>query len=107
MEKIVESLKKGARDKDLLNRELPLFQQMRAALEEEQPISTLQFSEEQIRSLRGYGLMTVKPMLVIVNEGEEAWPEKVTSSYPTTAVVTMKGKIEAEIAELPRDEAKA
>ncbi|MCL5997111.1 MAG: YchF family ATPase [Chloroflexi bacterium] len=107
LQKIDESLKKGVRDKDLLNRELPLFQQMRTALEQEQPISTLHFDEEQIRGLRGYGLMTIKPMLVIVNEGDEAWSAPVTSGYATTAVVTMKGKVEAEIAELPPDEAKA
>jgi GTP-binding protein YchF len=107
LQKIDESLKKGAKDKDLLNHELPLFQQMRAALEQEQPISTLGFNEEQIRGLRGYGLMTIKPMLVIVNEGDEVWPAPVTSTYPTSAVVTMKGKIEAEISELPPDEAKA
>jgi GTP-binding protein YchF len=107
LEKIEESLKKGSKEKDLLARELPLFQQMRAVLEKEQPISVLKFDEEQVHGLRGYGLMTIKPMFVIVNEGDDAWPEPVTSTYATSVVVTMKGKIESEIAELPPDEAKA
>ena len=107
LERIDESIKKGSKEKDLLSRELPLFQQMHAVLEKEQPISVLQFTEEQIHGLRGYGLMTLKPMFVIVNEGDEPWAEPVTSTYPTSAVVTMKGKIESEIAELPPDEAKA
>ena len=82
LEKIDESMKKGSKDKDLLSRELPLFQQMHDVLEKEQPISVLNFNEEQVRSLRGYGLMTIKPLFVIVNEGDDAWPEQVTSSYP-------------------------
>jgi GTP-binding protein YchF len=107
LQRIDESLKKGSKERDLLAREQPLFEQMRAVLEQEKPISVLQFNEEQVRSLRGYGLLTIKPMLAIVNEGDEHWPTPVTSTYPTSAVVTMKGKIEAEIAELPPDEASA
>jgi GTP-binding protein YchF len=105
--KIEESLKKGSKEKDLLSREQPLFEQMRATLEAEQPISVLKFTEEQIRGLRGYGLLTIKPMLVIVNEGDDAWSTPIKSSYPTSAVVTMKGKIESELAELSMEEAQA
>ncbi len=107
LQRIDEGLKKGGKDKDLLTRELPVFQQMRETLEAEQPLSTLGYDEEQIRDLRGYGLMTIKPMLVIVNEGEDNWPSPIKSSYPTSAVLTMKGKIEAELAELSNEEAQA
>lgn len=107
LQRIDESIKKGSREKEMLNRELPLFQQMHSVLESQQPISVLQFHEEEVRNLHGYGLMTLKPMFVIVNEDEEPWPQPVTSSYSTSEVVTMKGKVEAEIAELPPDEAKA
>lgn len=107
LQRIDESLKKGSKDKELLSREQPLFMRMHEALEKEQPISVLHLNDEDIHGLRGYGLMTLKPMMVIVNEGETPWPEPVVPSYETSAVVTMKGKIEAEIAELPPDEATA
>jgi GTP-binding protein YchF len=107
LQRIDESLKKGSKEKDLLSRELPLFQSMHGVLDKEQPISTLHFDEEQVHGLRGYGLMTLKPMFVVVNEGEDTWQAPVTSAYPTSAVVTMKGKVESEIAELPPEEAKA
>ena len=107
LQRIEESLKKGSKDKELLNREQRPFERMHDVLEKEQPISVLHLSDEEVHSLRGYGLMTLKPMLVIVNEGEAPWPGKVESSYATSAVVTMKGKIEAEIAELPPNEAAA
>jgi ribosome-binding ATPase len=107
LRKIDENLKKGSKEKDLLVRELPLFQQMHDVLEKEQPISVLKYTEEQIKGLRGYGLMTIKPMLVIVNEGDDAWPKPVASTYATSAVVAIKGKIEAEISELPSEEAAA
>jgi GTP-binding protein YchF len=107
LQKIDESIKKGARDKELLQREQPLFQQMKAALEQERPIRDIGFDEEQARAVRGYGLITLKPALVIVNEGEEAWPSPVSSPYGQTRVAAMKGKIEAELAELSAEEAAA
>jgi ribosome-binding ATPase len=107
LQKLDEGLKKGSKDRDLLTHELPLFQQMHEVLQAEQPISTLMFDEEQVKDLRGYGLMTIKPMMVIVNEGEDSWPTPITSTYQTSAVVSIKGKIESEIAELPPDEAKS
>ena len=107
LQKIDESVKKGARDKDVLLNEQGLFQQMHGALEQEQPISSLHFTEEQIHGLRGYGLMTLKPMMVIINEGEEPAGTTVVSGFPETPVVTMKGKVEAELAELSPSEARA
>lgn len=105
LERIDESMKKGARDKELLGRELPLFQQMLEVLQQEKPISTLGFDDEQIKSVRGYGLITLKPMMVIINEGEQEWQQAIVSTYLNSAMVSIKGKIEAEIAELPSDEA--
>jgi ribosome-binding ATPase len=107
LQKLDEGMKKGSKDKDLLTRELPLFQQMHEVLLKEQPVSILKFDDEQVKDLRGYGLMTIKPMMVIVNEGEDDWPTPITSTYQTSTVVSIKGKIEAEIAELPPDEAKS
>ncbi len=107
LEKLQEGIKKGARDRDLLQRELPLFEQMKAALEEERPVRELDFTDEQARGLRGYGLITLKPALIIVNEGETPWAKPIRSPHKRTDVVTMKGKIEAELAELPADEAAA
>lgn len=105
LEKLEEGIKKGARDKDVLQRELPLFQQMKAALDQEKPVRDLGFTDEQTRALRGYGLITLKPALLVVNEGETAWPGPLPTPYRQTVVVGLKGKIEAELAELPPDEA--
>jgi len=107
LEKITESIKKGAREKDVLQRELPLFEQMKAVLEQERPIRDLGFTDEQTWAVRGYGLITLKPALIILNEGEVPWPGLVTSPFSQTGVVAMKGKIEAELAEMPTDEAAA
>ncbi|MCS7062206.1 MAG: redox-regulated ATPase YchF [Anaerolineae bacterium] len=107
LERIEEGIRKGARDRDLLQRELPLFQQMKAALEAERPLRELDFTEDQIRSLRGYGLITLKPTLIVINEGEASWPQTIAPPGKRADVVTMKGKIEAELAELPPAEAAA
>ena len=107
LQRIDEGFKKGGKDKDLLGRELPLFEQMKVTLEAEQPISVIGFDDEQTKGLRGYGLLTIKPMLIIVNEGDDQWPSEIKSSYPNSAVVTMKGKIEEELAELSAEEAQA
>lgn len=46
-----------------------------AALAEGQPVREVDLSAEQMRALKGYGLLTAKPLLVVVNLGEERLDE--------------------------------
>ena len=57
-------------EKDARIREVDLFDRLKARLDAELPLRGMELSEEEIRSLRGFGLLTIKPTMVIYNLGE-------------------------------------
>lgn len=101
IEKIEEGLRKGAtKDKGAAQKELGLFQQMQEALEEERPLRTLDLTDEQEKSLRGYGLLTLKPTVVIFNIGDDQDEIDIDYDHPQTIVTNLRGKLEMELSQL-------
>lgn len=87
--------------------ELELMGQFKAHLEGERPLRELDLTEDQLKMIRGYGFMTLKPVLVVANLGDE--PKDVHTllkyDHPHTSLVGLQGKIEAELAQLEPDDA--
>ncbi|MEM5775548.1 MAG: redox-regulated ATPase YchF, partial [Anaerolineaceae bacterium] len=107
LERLTEEMKKGAgRDKALIQRETALFERLKAALEQETLLRDLDLTPEEIKSLAGFGLMTLKPALVALNLGEGQTPPQINYAHKHTHVVPLQGKLEMEIAQLPPDEMK-
>jgi hypothetical protein len=113
MERLEKDLKK--RKEPLLETELQLLARCRQALEAEQPLRELDFKPEEQKMLNGFMFLSRKPMLYVLNVGDEEAAEinrivekhhleKLTTK-PHTAVVPFCGKIEAELAELSDAEA--
>ena len=106
---------KGA-DKEAKEREKAFLLRALPALEAETPLRDLEVDPEELRLVRGYRFLTLLPQLVVVNldETEVARADEVlaplravAAGHRATAVVQACAKIEAEIAELPADEAAA
>ncbi|MGH9682038.1 MAG: redox-regulated ATPase YchF [Candidatus Acidiferrales bacterium] len=95
--------------------ELQLLLRCRQALEAEKPLRELEFKPEEQKMLNGFMFLTRKPMLYVLNLGDEQVSEidSVVEKYhleklaakPHTAVVPFCGKIEAELADLDDAEA--
>jgi hypothetical protein len=94
-------------------RELELLGKAKDALAEGKPLRSV-FSVEDRDRLRGYALLTAKPMLAVVNVGEDqaSDPElteklRLTdwASAPEFRLTYVSAKIEAEIAELSPEDA--
>ena len=101
MEKIEDGLRKGAtKNKAAAQAELDLFQQLNEALSEERPLRTLDLSDEQEKMLRGYGLLTLKPTVVIINIGDDQDEVSLDYDHPLTVVANLRGKLEMELAQL-------
>jgi ribosome-binding ATPase len=101
IQKLTEGIARGAvKDKAAAQRELVLFQQMEAVLTEEKPLRVLDLDDEQEKSLRGYGLLTLKPKLVVVNIGDDQDEITLDYEWPQTTVVNLRGKLEMELAQL-------
>lgn len=109
LERIAESIKRAKKgeERQALEAEQALFERMQAALEAETPLRDLDFGDEEMNGLRGFGFLTLKPALVLVNTGEERVPPErfVAYHHRHTVVMSLQGKLEMEIAQLDLDEA--
>ncbi len=98
LERLVEERKKGGTDKVLNERQTALFTRLHEILSAEKPLRGVEISSEEEKFLSGFGLLTRKPLLVLLNMGEgQAEPRIHTGSK----MVALQGKLEMEIAQLP------
>ncbi len=101
IEKIKDGLRKGAtKNKAAAQAELTLFEQLDEALSEERPLRGLSLTEEQEKTVRGYGLLTLKPTVVLLNIGDEQEELTLDYNHPKTVVANLRGKLEMELSQL-------
>lgn len=87
-------------------RERELLEKIRVALEAEQEIRRLGLSREEETAIAGFGFLTLKPRLTVLNVDEDAVadpaPEPVREFVEREglSLVVISGKVEMEIAEL-------
>ena len=110
LQRIAEGLQKGARseERQLLQADQELFTQLHAALEGGAHLRDVELEAESVAHLRGYGLLTLKPTLVVLNTGETPRsPAELGIHYDHrhSILISLQGKLEMEIAQLPEDEA--
>src|SRR5579859_1540611 len=109
MERLVEELKKGKNvNKAAHETESAVLERFKKHLDDMKPLRDLDVTEEEQRIVRGYGLLSLKPMLIIFNTGEtHRDPEDIMSySHEHTRLVSLQGRVEAEIAQLEGDDQK-
>jgi GTP-binding protein YchF len=102
LEKLRHGLERGAfkNNKAEAQAEAALFQQLYEALSAERPLRNLDLSEEQLKTLRGFGLLTLKPVLVVVNIGDDQEEVGLEYDHKQTIVTNLRGKLEMELAQL-------
>jgi hypothetical protein len=86
---------------------LALLLRLREALEREAPIRDLALSRQEMDMIRGYQFFTGKPVLVVLNVGEEGSDDPdAYLSYPhrRSGVICLRGGLEMEIAQLDDEE---
>ena len=98
---------KGAKapERDALSRERDLLSRIRAGLEEGAAVREQAFDRDEARLLAGFGLLTAKPLIVVVNVGEDllhrlhALEEQVSSrlSGPNAGAIALCGSLEMEL----------
>jgi GTP-binding protein YchF len=104
LEKLGEEKKRGGTDKVVNARKIALFERLLETLSEDKALRELEFSDLEKLDLSGFGLLTRKPMLVLLNLGEgQAEPSLETElDFP---IVSLMGKLEMEISQLPEEDA--
>ena len=97
-----------------LDREFDLLVKCKASLEDNRNLRQLELEADDEKRLRGFQFLSQKPMLYVLNIGEEdaarlhererEYREGPLAGRAHTAVTAVCGKVEAELSELPRDE---
>ncbi|GAP13393.1 GTP-binding protein YchF [Longilinea arvoryzae] len=106
LEHLAEERKKGAgRDKAVIDREIELFKRLQAALNEETPLRDVEISAEEDRMMSGFGFLSRKPLLIVLNLSEGQKAPEITYAHQHTQIVALQGKLEMDIAQLSPDEA--
>jgi GTP-binding protein YchF len=100
-----ERRKGGGRDKTEIEREIELFERMQVALSAEQPLRDISFSPDEERILSGFGLLTRKPILILFNLSDGQDSPVFEYQHSRSAITSLQGKLEMEIAQLSPDEA--
>ena len=70
-DKIEKALTKPTKERDQLKHEQDLMQQCQATLEAEKPLRSLTEAGVDEKLLRSYGFLTLKPVILVINVGEE------------------------------------
>ncbi len=102
LERLADERRKGGTDKSLNERQSALFQRLHAHLSEEKPLREAGISAEEEKLLAGFGFLSRKPMLVLLNLGEGQNEPVIKTPLK---VVSLQGKLEMEIAQLPAEDA--
>jgi hypothetical protein len=108
LERLTTGAKRALTPEEVRERTL-LQEKVLPALEAERPIRTLDLNEEEERKLRGFQLLSAKPLLVVLNIGESragaARPEDFGFGRPhDPPVLVVSAPIELEIAQLGPEE---
>ena len=100
-----ERRKGGGRDKALIDREIELFGRLRGTLEEEKPLRGLTLTADEEKTISGYGLLSRKPVLILVNLDETQPVPVISYRQDQTRIDFFRAKIEMELAQMAPEDA--
>jgi hypothetical protein len=89
--------------------EMGLLQRLHETLDAGIPLRDIELSADEVKSLRGYGLLTLKPVMVVLNVGDEPADDALEAlleyRHRRTTVATLQGRLEMELAQMDPAEA--
>jgi hypothetical protein len=102
-ERLETSVRKARPDREQSLKELEVINVVRAALEECQPVATLELSADDKKPLRSFGLLTDKPQVALLNTLQgQGVPDALRALAPEALAID--AKLELELSELDPDE---
>jgi len=114
IEKRIEKVEKQAKlvKDDKVRHEYEVLKKVKEALETNQALRATDLTADELKAIRGFQFLSLKPLLVVINIGEEDLPRlaelnaeyAALSQRPNTDFAVVCGKIEMELAQLSDDD---
>jgi hypothetical protein len=110
LQRIEPEIKKmTGKEKELRVLERDVLLRLQTGLENDQPIRDQDMSADEEKMLRGFQFLSAKPVLVVVNVGEDQINQDIAGSigynHRRAAITQLAGKAEADIAQLDAEDA--
>ncbi len=88
-------------------KEHALLLRLKEALDNDTPIRDLDLTDDERKLIRGFQFLTEKPLLILINMGDDGYPGAEAIKYPhqNSAVSAMRGRLEMDIVQLDEDDA--
>jgi ribosome-binding ATPase len=115
-ERLEREMRVDARDRALKQKEMELVEKLLPVLEKEETPQNLEFTEFEENMMANYNLMTIKPMLYVLNYSpetstgensdmlQENTGKKMKESGITSPVLAVNALLESEVAAMDKDE---
>jgi hypothetical protein len=102
-EKLAETRQKGGGNLQEADKQLALLARLQDSLSANTPLRNLDLNEADQQAIAGFGLLTLKPLLIVINlgEGQSAPPLPSTQSPQ----LSLQGKLEMELAQMAPEDA--
>ena len=91
-------------ERQKMEKEEVLLQRLAAVLEQEKPLRGEEISEDERKILGGFGLLSLKPILRVINGGDDE-NESAYADLLDDNTFFLRGRLEAEIAQMEPEEA--
>ncbi len=110
IERLEAQLKKGGdrQARAAHEAELALMRRLHGQLDAGQPLRDLDLTPAELKALRNFGLLTLKPQLIVLNVGEQSADCALDGlsdyQHRRTSIACLQGRLEMELAQLPPEE---
>jgi GTP-binding protein YchF len=105
--RIADRLGKGAKaeERQHLQEDRALFNRILEILSQETPLRDVNLSDEERKNLSGYSLLSLKPVLVLLNVSEDS-DQTIDIDYEhnLSGIMSLQAQLEMEISQLSKDE---
>ena len=108
MERMQKDLRRPGPAGEEAKVEYDLLQRFKTALDNETPLRDLDLTPAEEQRVRGFALLTLKPVLVVLNVGDEGPVDAasvLTYSHRRSAVIALRGGLERELAQMDEESA--
>jgi GTP-binding protein YchF len=109
LERLEGSLKKGKALPTFEDdqKEFDILSRLKPHVEQGRPIRDFDLMPDEQKRLRGFQFLSAKPVMLVLNLGDDGQTPSLTYAHQKSAITSVRGRLEMDIAQLDYDEDRA